>query len=151
MKIIRGIFLLFLLPGSAIAANPCVVPGSAVELEMTRKMLEDTGLTAAVSGLPIMEQLAETPVSQPLALQYAAASRTRDQLRLGDIVLTLDDYFSTFYDYHAVNLVVKYTYLSPDSKKIFLSGLPWLTKKSAPSVLTAISRCSVSSELTEMS
>ena len=122
MKIIRGIFLLFLLPGSAIAANPCVVPGSAVELEMTRKMLEDTGLTAAVSGLPVMEQLAETPVSRPLALQYAAASRTRDQLRLGDIVLTLDDYFSTFYDYHAVNLVVKYTYLSPDSKKNIYIG-----------------------------
>lgn len=120
MKILYAFFAL--LPFSAFAVtDSCAVPGSSVEMDMTRGVSKDLGLKAITP--PKMELLAVSPVGQALADQYAKADRATDLARKSGHALGYEDYFSSYHDNGAKTLLIKYTYENAAKQKnIFVAS-----------------------------
>lgn len=123
MKILCA--LLILAPFSTLAAvtDACAVPGSSVEIDMTRSMAADLKLNEQSIAPPHMELLAVAPVSKELAGQYAKESRDIELKRGNSVTLSYEGYFSAFHDNGAKTLLIKYTYENNEKKKnIFVAS-----------------------------
>ncbi len=122
MNILPAILLITPIYAFAIA-DPCVIPGSSVEIDMTRNIEKDLGFEANALASPKMELLSIEPVGKILAEQYAKADRAADFVRLGKYSLVYEDYLTSYFDDGAKTLLIKYTYENPAKQQnIFVAS-----------------------------
>lgn len=112
------ILILILTPTYTLAlTHPCVVPGSSVEIDMTRAMVRAMNIDQQDMTCTNMKLLAVAPVDKSLANFYANQDRAADLARLGKYSLSYEAYFSSYFGHGAKTLVIEYTYQNVAKQK----------------------------------
>lgn len=108
--------LLFIMSFSsyAVESNPCVVPGSSVEIPVFDFMIYSMGIkkTDVVESKTKLELIDNTPVTKELAVFFA----TESKFKAHDNLLDLQGYYDIYMMNNPRNLTIKYTYENLNGK-----------------------------------